>query len=69
MARGDDQVFAGKGGALKKILKGVKSNGNYVFSKNGERFNPTYASRAFKKCVRILGLDDKIHFHTLPDVF
>ena len=54
---------------LKKILKSVKSNGSYVFSKNGERFNPTYASRAFKKCVRALDLDDKIHFHTLRHSF
>jgi integrase len=54
---------------LKKILKSVKSNGSYVFSKNGERFNPTYASRAFKKCIRTLGLNDKIHFHTLRHSF
>jgi integrase len=54
---------------LKKILKNVKSNGRYVFSKNGERFNPTYASRAFKKCVRTLDLNDKIHFHTLRHSF
>jgi integrase len=54
---------------LKKILKSVKSNGSYVFSKNGEGFNPTYASRAFKKCVRALELDDKIHFHTLRHSF
>lgn len=54
---------------LKKILKSINSNSGYVFSKNEERFNPTYASRAFKKCVRSLGLDDKIHFHTLRHSF
>ena len=54
---------------LKRILKSVKSNGSYVFSKNGERFNPTYASRAFNKCVRFAGLNDKIHFHTLRHSF
>jgi integrase len=54
---------------LKKILKSVKSSGSYVFSKNGEKFNTTYASRAFKKCVRSLDIDDKIHFHTLRHSF
>jgi integrase len=54
---------------LKKILKSVKSNGSYVFNKSGERFNPTYASRAFKRSVRFAGLDDKIHFHTLRHSF
>jgi integrase/recombinase XerC len=40
-----------------------------VFSKNGERFNSTYASRAFKKCVRKTNLNSKIHFHTLRHSF
>jgi integrase/recombinase XerD len=33
------------------------------------KFNPTYASRSFKKCVWAFELDDKIHFHTLRHSF
>ncbi len=40
-----------------------------MFRKNGMKFNPTYASRSFKKCVRAFELDDKIHFHTLRHSF
>jgi len=55
--------------SLKKILKGINNKEGFVFSNDGNKFNPTYASRSFKKCVRSSGLDDKIHFHTLRHSF
>ncbi len=46
-----------------------KINSSYIFNNNGEKFNPTYLTKSFKKCVRLSGLDDKIHFHTLRHSF
>jgi integrase/recombinase XerD len=55
--------------SLKKILKGVKSKDGIVFSNNGKKFNPTYVSKSFKKCVMASGLNSKIHFHSLRHSF
>ena len=44
-------------------------NGSYVFNKNGERFKQGYVSKSFKRCVRSISLNDKIHFHTLRHSF
>jgi integrase len=55
--------------SLKKILKCIKSKEGVVFSNNGKKFNPTYVSKSFKKCVMASGLNSKIHFHSLRHSF
>jgi integrase len=55
--------------SLKKILKTVKSKEGIVFSNNGKVFAPDYVSKSFKKAVKVAGLNDKIHFHTLRHSF
>ncbi len=45
-------------------------NNGYVFSKpNGFPYNPDYISRSFKKVCRKIGLDERIHFHSLRHSF
>ncbi len=55
----------------KKIPKIINiSNDDYVFTRiNGIRLNEDYISKKFKKVVRAVGLDDKIHFHSLRHSF
>jgi len=52
------------------ILNNIsKNNSDYIFNNNGERFNPPYVTKKFKRAVRSSGLDEKIHFHTLRHSF
>jgi len=51
------------------LLTNLNNNSNYVFTKNGGKFNSTYVSKSFKKCVRATELNQKIHFHTLRHSF
>jgi len=51
------------------MLINMEKNLSYVFNKEGEKFNPTYVSKSFKKCVRLTQLNNSIHFHTLRHSF
>jgi len=52
------------------ILNNInKNNSDYIFNKNGEKFNPPYVTKNFKKAIRRSGLNEKIHFHTLRHSF
>lgn len=51
------------------ILINLNHNSNYVFTKDGLKFNATYVSKSFKKCVIASNLNPKIHFHTLRHSF
>ena len=42
---------------------------NYIFSKNGIKYNEDFISKQFKKSVRAAELNDKIHFHSLRHSF
>jgi integrase/recombinase XerD len=45
-------------------------NDDFVFYRlNGIRLNENYVSKKFKEYVRLAGLNDKIHFHTLRHSF
>lgn len=45
-------------------------NEDYVFTRiQGIKLNEDYVSKKFKKVVKLLGLNDKIHFHTLRHSF
>lgn len=42
----------------------------YVFAnKNGYHFNSDYVSKSFKKACRSVGMDERIHFHSLRHSF
>jgi site-specific recombinase XerD len=51
------------------ILINLDHNSNYVFTKDEFKFNATYVSKSFKKCVIASNLNSKIHFHTLRHSF
>jgi integrase len=51
------------------LLSNLTNSPGYIFLKQGNRFNPTYVCRAFKKCVRLAKMNDDIHFHTLRHSF
>ena len=54
---------------LNKFLNRSK-NSNHVFTKsNGFKYNNNHVSKYFKKVVRSLNLNPKIHFHTLRHSF
>ena len=55
----------------KKIPKTINiSTDDYFFTRiHGIKLNEDYISKKFKKVVRAVGLDDKIHFHTLRHSF
>jgi len=53
---------------LSKII--TINNGDYLFQKlPGLRYNTQYISKRFKKAVKIAGVNDKIHFHSLRHSF
>lgn len=37
--------------------------GDFVFSSNGDRTNPHWISRLFRRCILKAGLDKELHFH------
>ena len=41
----------------------------YFFERRGKKFNANYASRLFKSTIRLAGLDEKLHFHSLRHGF
>jgi site-specific recombinase XerD len=46
------------------------SSGEYVFTRiRGIKLYHSFISKKFKKAVRLAGLDEKIHFHTLRHSF
>jgi len=45
--------------------KAMEKRTGLLFEFKGRRFNPSYVSKAFKKCCRKLELDEGIHFHSL----
>lgn len=48
----------------------IKQNSKYVFTnKIGMKFNQDYLTKSFKKVIRKLNLNDKIHFHSLRHSF
>jgi site-specific recombinase XerD len=55
----------------KRMPKVYKLNSNeYVFTKNGVKFNPDYISKRFKMAVRRTpSIDSKFHFHDLRHSF
>ena len=67
----NEKVFNVLQNVLPKIIDIKKSN--YVFKKNGRRFNSEYLSKAFKAAVREAEkenvIDSKIHFHDLRHSF
>ena len=67
----NDKVFKVLQNVLPKIINIQKSN--YVFKKNGRKFNSDYISKAFKKAVTEAVkenlIDSKIHFHDLRHSF
>jgi len=54
---------------VKKILKHVNGRTGYVFNKNGDRYSGSFLSHRLKKNIRALGMNDKIHFHSLRHSF
>jgi len=53
-----------------RILQNRMSSGCYVFTnQNGSRLYANYIQHRFKKYVRRLGLDSKLHFHHLRHTF
>ena len=40
-----------------------------VFHRNGRRFAKDYLSKKFKRSVRLAGLNEKLHFHSLRHTF
>ena len=45
-------------------------NFSYIFrDRNGCRYNADYISKQFKKSVRLAGVNDKIHFHSIRHSF
>ena len=51
------------------LLTSIENNSDYVFNKDGERLNSFFVSKRFKRCVRILNLDERIHLHSLRHSF
>ncbi|MBI5021900.1 MAG: site-specific integrase [Ignavibacteriales bacterium] len=52
---------------LQKISN--KPISKYVFDNQGKRFHPNYVSHKFKKYIRLLKLDERLHFHSLRHTF
>jgi integrase len=46
-----------------------RSGGDYVFSRDGMPLYTAGLSRELKKYVRLLGLDGRLHFHSLRHTF
>lgn len=42
---------------------------DYLFNKNGARYNKDYITRSFKRYLRIAGIDERYHFHCLRHTF
>jgi integrase/recombinase XerD len=42
---------------------------DYLFNKNGARYNKDYITRSFKRYLRIAGMDERYHFHCLRHTF
>jgi len=53
------------------LLKSQKKNSTseYVFTLNGKNIFPGWVQAKFKRYVRLLGLDDRLHFHSLRHTF
>ncbi|RPI06749.1 MAG: site-specific integrase [Ignavibacteriae bacterium] len=49
---------------VKSVLKKRRQNGGYVFNKGGYKYEASYVSRYFKRCVRVSGLNPDLHFHS-----
>jgi integrase len=54
---------------LMNLIINLNHNSNYIFEKNKMKFNPTYVSKSFKKCVKATSLNQRVHFHTLRHSF
>lgn len=55
---------------LLNLLVGMKQLGGYVFSKqNGFKIENDYITKYFKKVIRTLKLDERLHFHCLRHTF
>ncbi len=53
-----------------KFLKRIEHVSEYVFvAPQEELYQPNYVTKAFKKCVREAGLDDRFKFHSLRATF
>ncbi len=53
-----------------RFLKRIEQVGEYVFlDEQGELYKPNFITKAFKKCVREVGLDERFKFHSLRATF
>lgn len=51
------------------LLIKLKKECEYVFHKNGKKFNSGRVSKSFKKCIRAAGLNERLKFHSLRHSF
>lgn len=49
--------------------KSERSTGEYIFHLRGRKINDDHASKKLKKYVRAIGLNGKLHFHSLRHTF
>ena len=50
-------------------LRKESTTSELVYERNGRQLREDYVSKRFKKCVRLAGLNDKLHFHSLRHTF
>ena len=52
-----------------ELLKSKENKEGYIFSFTGRNINGDYVSKRFKQSVRLAGLDERYHFHSLRHTF
>lgn len=54
---------------IKKQSEKIRQATEYIFNKNGFKYNSEYISKEFKKAVRTAGLNERIHLHSIRHSF
>jgi integrase len=49
---------------VKSVLQKRNQIGEYVFNKGTYKYEASYVSRYFKKCIKAAGLSEDLHFHS-----